>query len=312
MVSEKILKHFGVTERVFLEALKLSPNAQGYISGAISEVLLKEHLEKKGFEVVRIKEKPSGGYRAKSVYGDFYIKKKGDTKNKWLVIESKGLKSNSEFRGGKLDSPQKVFRFLKDRIFNPSKTKGMIYEKGHERYLRKREEWKRKHPKDKFPAFNWNKEFPGPESYQLDGIWRGIDDLKEWVHSLDKSCFTEKSYRAVKGAIAILETHQPSRRVGVKTKIQQAAPLVDDFNIMSVDLFMRTGKHDFVFMNSREISHSPTSPEHLYQNYTIDILVEGKKSNPVIQPPWYSDIETCIRETKPVYGKMDLTQIDDR
>ena len=67
MIDEFIHKHFGVDEKTFLEILKASPSAQGYISGAISEVLLKEYLEAKGFEVIRIKEKPSGGNNAKNL-----------------------------------------------------------------------------------------------------------------------------------------------------------------------------------------------------------------------------------------------------
>ena len=314
MVKDFITKNFGVNEQVFLDALRLSPSAQGYIAGAVSEVLLRDYLKAKGYEVIRIKEKPSGGYKAKNyeARGDFYFRKQGNKDDKWLVIESKGLKSNSEFRGSKLDSPEKVFKFLKGRVFNIAKTKKTIYQKGYATYLKTKKRWKKKNRGKKFSEFSWNKNFPGPESYSLDGIWGSEIDLKRWVSSLDKNDFTEKAYRRVEGAIAILETHQPSKRIGIKTGIDQAAPLVYDFNIMSVDLFLRTGKHEFVFMNSQEISHSPTSPEHLYQNYIIDILVKDKKDRPVIQVPWYSEIEDCIVKTKPVYRKIDRTQVDNR
>lgn len=314
MINEDILKHFGVDERVFLEALKSSPSAQGYISGAISEVLLKEYLEAKGFEVIRIKEKPGGGNNAKNyeARGDFYVRERGSKEDSWLVIESKGLKSNSEFRGGKLDSPEKVFKFLKNRAFNSSKTKETILNKGYQTYLKTKEAWEKKNPGKTFPDFKWRKEYPGADCYNLDGIWKNVEDLKDWAFSLDKKSFTEEAYRSMTGAITILETHQPSKRVGIKTGIDQAAPLVYDFNIMSVDLFLRTGKHKFVFMNSEEISHSPSSPEHLYQNYTIDILIKDKKKNPIIQAPWYNDIEDCISKTKPSRRPIDETQIDNR
>ncbi len=42
---------FKTTLEIFLEALKLSPNAQGYVSGSISELLLKKNLQELGFEV---------------------------------------------------------------------------------------------------------------------------------------------------------------------------------------------------------------------------------------------------------------------
>ena len=47
---EKIKKFvkelFNVNIETFFAAIKLSPNAQGYLSGAISELLLKEELER--------------------------------------------------------------------------------------------------------------------------------------------------------------------------------------------------------------------------------------------------------------------------
>ena len=52
---------FKTTLEIFLEALKLSPNAQGYVSGSITELLLKKKLEEEyNFEVKRIREKWEG------------------------------------------------------------------------------------------------------------------------------------------------------------------------------------------------------------------------------------------------------------
>ena len=52
-----VTKVFKTTLDVFLDALKLSPNAQGYVSGSISELLLKRYLESLEFVVERIREK---------------------------------------------------------------------------------------------------------------------------------------------------------------------------------------------------------------------------------------------------------------
>jgi len=41
---------FKTTVEIFLEALKLSPNAQGYVLGSVTELLLKKQLEELGFE----------------------------------------------------------------------------------------------------------------------------------------------------------------------------------------------------------------------------------------------------------------------
>jgi hypothetical protein len=65
-------------------------------------------------------------------------------------------------------------------------------------------------------------------------------------------------------------------------------------------------------MNSEKISHSPTSPEHLYQNYTIDILVKDKKTKPVFTPPWYNDLEKLIQVSQPTPRPIDESQLDMR
>ena len=46
MLKDFISSTFQVDEIMFLEALQMSPGAQGAIHGAISEILLKEFLEK--------------------------------------------------------------------------------------------------------------------------------------------------------------------------------------------------------------------------------------------------------------------------
>ena len=51
-------KKFGVDEKDFLEVLKISPSAEGYLLGSIEEQLFKKYAEEKGFEVLRIKENP--------------------------------------------------------------------------------------------------------------------------------------------------------------------------------------------------------------------------------------------------------------
>ena len=43
-IDSYINKKFGVEEDVFLKALKMSPSAEGYILGAISEVILENYL----------------------------------------------------------------------------------------------------------------------------------------------------------------------------------------------------------------------------------------------------------------------------
>lgn len=313
-LKDYILKNFGVDENLFQEALTLNPGSKGYILGAISELLLKEYLEKKGFEVVRITEKPKGGNNAKSseARGDFYIRPKGSVEDKWLVVESKGLKSNSEFRGGKLENRIKLYQFLKRLTLVPKNNNELIYNKGYISYSRVKKAWETKNPGKKFPKFKWSKNHPGPISADLKALWSSEKELKEWVDNQPLESFSERAYRNVIGPIAILETHLPDGRISPTTNIVQAMPLIYDFNILTIDLFLRTGKHEFVFVASHNISHSPTSPEHLYQNYIIDILVKGKKEKVIIKPPWYTDIQECILKTNPVPRPIDLSQVDKR
>lgn len=312
--AKSIIAQYGVEPSLFFEALKHSPSAQGYVMGAISEVLLQDYLNKKGFDVLRIKEKPAGGNDAKNeeARGDFYIRKKGDKQDEWLVIECKGLKSNSEFRGSKLDSKEKVFRFVRGRAFPEVDHKVKVYEKGKQTYLKAKQEWESKNEGKVFPPFRWTHEYPGPEACSLTDLWKNEQDLKDWVESQPDASFEEKAYRQLQGPIVILETHKPSKRVCSITNINQAAPLVNDFNILAVDLFLRTGKHIFAFVNSESISHSPSSPSHLYQNYIIDILAKGKKESVVFSPPWYSDILDCIDKTNPAYRTIDSSQLENR
>ena len=313
-LKDFISNQFGVKEDIFLEALTLSPSSQGYIMGAISEILLRNYLHDNGYETKRIKEKPSGGNNAKSseARGDFYIRKKDNPENGWLVIESKGLKSNSEFRGSKLDSKEKLFRFLKPKAFPEVGIKEKIFLKGKITYSRAKDTWEKDNAGKTFPPFNWNADTPGPDACNVRGLWKDEQDLKDWIDSQTDESFAESAYRKLEGPIVILETHQPSNREAPITGIGQAAPLVIDFNIMAVDLFLRTKKHEFVFMNATHISHSPTSPEHLYQNYTIDILVKGKKEELCITSPWYSDLDQCIDETNPSPRELDESQLDNR
>ena len=80
-----VTKTFKTTLEIFLEAIRMSPNAQGYVNGSITELLLKQHLEGLDYEVKRIKEKWEGKKHANH-HGDFYFRKNGT--NAWLDRKS--------------------------------------------------------------------------------------------------------------------------------------------------------------------------------------------------------------------------------
>ncbi|MCH5267714.1 MAG: hypothetical protein J1E62_05145 [Lachnospiraceae bacterium] len=319
-LSNWLQKQFDADSETIIEALKMSPSAQGYIHGALSEILLSRYLRGKGYRVYRIKEKPSGGFDNKKVgyKGDFLIHKPGT--EGYYVVECKGLKTNSEFRQASTDEDDHIKKLTINQAFstlkkyiNPDKNK--IYEKGFEKYRKAKDEWEQEYHgyrSPDFPEFRWSREHPGPNNVDLSGYFKDLEDLRSFIESSDPKRLYETSFRERKGLYLILQTHEPNTREDPETWIQQAAPLVSDFSMMAVDLFQRTGKHEFVFMNPNDISHSPTSPNHLYQNYIIDILVPGRKDKLKITPPWYLDIDKCISDTNPKTVKYDPSQLDYR
>lgn len=315
-INNWLEQQFNVNFETIIRAVQLSHSAQGYIHGAVSELLLIEHLYKNNFEVKRIKEKPSGGFDEKKVgyKGDFLINKKGE--NVFYVIECKGLKTNSEFRYAETDSiheknitRKQAFNFLK-KFININKQK--IYEKGLQKYNNAKNKWEIKNSKKQFPLFRWNKDIPGPDNVDLSKYFKSNKELNDFIKHSDINLLKEEAFRHRCGLYKVLQTHKPSQRIDPITGIKQTAPLISDFSILAVDLFLRTGKHEFVFMNPETISHSPTSPNHLYQNYIIDILIPGIKDNLDIKYPWFDDINKCIELTNPKCVEFDPSQIDYR
>lgn len=316
-INEWLEKQFNVSPEKIVEALKTSPSAQGYIHGALSEVLLVDYLKSMDYEVHRIKEKPAGGFDEKKpgYKGDFLIKKKNG--DKYYVVECKGLKTNSEFRGAETDEDDHVKKLSKDKAFNALKKfinidKESIYQKGLNKYLATKHDWESKNPGKVFPEFKWGRDIPGPDNADLSNYFRNTNELKAFINNADESLLYETAFREKKALYKILQTHEPSDRTDLETGIHQAAPLVSDFSMMAVDLFQRTGKHEFVFMNPDVISHSPTSPNHLYQNYIIDVIVPGVKDEVCISHPWYENIDECINATNPKTVEYDASQIDYR
>jgi hypothetical protein len=310
--TNNIDKIFGVQIDFLQEVLLANPSAMGYLHGAISEELLKTVLIKEGYEVYRIKEKPAGGFdnKTENYKGDFIAKRPED--DKWLVIESKGLKTNSEFRGdNKFAENNRKFIINKiSNIINKNKTD--VYEKGYNSYLKAKEQWESKNPGKSFPSFEWSKEFPGPESVNLSSFFKSKNDVIQYFSKIDDSRLVELAFRNKTAAYYIMETHKPSNRTDKHTGIKQAAPLKTDFSILAVDLFQKLGKHVIVFADPNLLSHSPTSPYHLYQNYVIDILIPGLKDQIQINKPWYLDIKELLKNSTPRRVDFDETQIDNR
>ena len=304
---------FAVDEAKFLEVLQKSPGAEGYILGNLGEELFKEYAESIGYETLRIKEKPKGGNNAKSdeARGDFYIRKKDSLKDEWLVVECKGVKSNAEKRNN-LTKKSSCLSFLNKLSIDRKKHIESIYKSGSLAYEKAKIDWEKKHKKT-FPKFTWNKFNPGPGIPDLSELWKNKKELKNWLDKFNESDFDENAFSDLKSPIRLLQTHMPSSRIDPITEIKKTGPLVTEFNILCVDLFLKTGKHEFVFVNSADLNHQGASPNHLQQNYNIDVLTakDNFKRHNVLKP-WYEELNLCIEEIKPKYRKLDKTQLDER
>jgi hypothetical protein len=304
---------FGIDEQMFLSVLQKSPGAEGYILGNLGEELFKEYADSIGYEALRIKEKPAGGNNAKNedARGDFYIRKKGSTENKWLVVECKGVKSNAEKRSG-LTKISSCLTMLNKHAIQRDKHIKSIYKSGKAAYEKAKTAWENTN-EGTFPNFRWNELNPGPGVPDLTGLWENKEAIKNWLENFDESDFDETAFWSLTAPIRVLQTHMPSSRIDIETNIKSTGPLVSEFNILCVDLFIKTGKHEFVFANSQELNHQGKSPNHLQQNYTIDILTaKDNFHRHNLSKPWYNDLNSCIETTKPEYRKLDKTQLDER
>ena len=226
----------------------MSPAVQGYLIGAITEFLLKKDLESKGYELKRITEKWEGPKLLRH-HGDFYIRKKGS--NKWYVLESKGLKSNTE-KWLKLDNLNSLKRFLK----------------------------------------KWNKN---------SHLWKSDEEIDKWC---------EENFESDLGKlkVKVLMTHFVA---GKSNHREINTSRNDEFDYIAVNLFLRTGKHEFVFARPTDLPPAKNHPNHLQQNYIIDVIVVGKKDEVIIKHPWHRELDEIWDENKePV--KEEEMQVNER
>jgi hypothetical protein len=240
-----------VDEEVLGQALLSSPNARGYIIGAISELLLKAELESKGFLVRRIKEKWEG---PKLHHGDFYISR---DKKRWFVVESKGLKSNSEKWAG--TSSKSYFEKLDASTRESAETL-------------------------------WFKNLPADAKLSI------------------KNEPLQKEFR-------LCQTHMPSGKATNENRVNgrsQASPRFDEFHLLAVDMYSKTGKHEFVFAVSDKLARSKKDNNHLLQNYFITLVLPSSL-RPVepLATPWSTDLATLFTELKDPVKVADM-QIDER
>jgi len=274
---------FKTTIDIFYEALKMSPNAQGYVSGSITELLLKKHLENIGFMVERIREKWEGE-KHPNHHGDFYFKKKND----WFVLESKGVKSNTE-------KWNNLYNYIKLKKFLYTHSEKICWINQEEAIEPQIEKW----IKDNLPKFlnEYNDtlyNFEDVKNYSSNTKKsqkaKDIEKLKDLTREEITAKIDERlDYLMCK--IKVLDTHFVSGKGGLRT---QATPRKEEFNIISIDIFLRYSEHKFLFANPNNLESSAKDENHLKQNYIMGFVFNN--TDLCLTDEWYEDIND-VHET---------------
>lgn len=302
-----VRKTFRTTVRVFLDALKLSPNAQGYVRGSVSELLLKEKLEATGYEVERVREKWEGPKHPHH-HGDFYVRR--GPQASWFVIESKGVKSNSE-KWRKLYNYKQLRSFLFQHsdlipwIDPETDLDGQI------------KEW----IATNLPKFTNTYRQP---IYDYEEVQKYVSGNRP----TDKSRAMEKLRGLGREAIAamiderlaylqrrvsVLETHfVSSARTGGRT---QATPRADEFGLICVDIVLKFPQHEFLYVNPRNLERSSADVNHLQQNYVIGLVFNCPGASPRLchSEDFTNNLEEAFRSLQPEQAvRNEDRQVDRR
>jgi hypothetical protein len=279
---------FKTNLEIFLDALKLSPNAQGYVSGSIAELLLKRKLEEEyGFEVRRIREKWEGK-KHPNHHGDFYFRKSPN--GHWFVMESKGVKSNSE-KWHKLYNYDNLKKFL---VTHADKIAWVDRESDVEPQIA---DWINAH----LPKFQ--NEY-APHLYEYEEIQKYLKNQpkRETEKSKAIRALRAQSREQIGDAIdarlayvmsrvQVLETHFVSGVSGASERTQ-ATPRKDEFNIVSIDIVLRYPDHKFLFANPQHLESSGDDANHLQQNYIMGFVFTDTQGNSTlsITEEWYENL----------------------
>ena len=287
-----IEKVFKTSLEVFFQALKMSPNAQGYVGGSITEILLMKKLKSHGLEIKRIREKWEGK-KHKNHRGDFYFK----YKKNWYVIEVKGIKSNTE-------AWHKLYnkRNLTDFLIKYSSL--LTWIKPGNSIEGQVEKWIRVH----LPFF-YNKysedlySFEEVKRYDIrDKKTRKALSISKLKHKSQDEINTLISERInyIRSKISVLETHFVSGISGGGHR-KQATPRFDEFNLISVDIYLRYPEHYFLFANPNNLPASNQDNNHLKQNYILGFVLTDKQGNPYLSldDEWIQDINTVLKKLDP-------------
>ena len=301
---------FKTNLEIFFEALKMSPNAQGYVSGSITELLLKQKLESEyKMEVKRIREKWEGTKHSNH-HGDFYFRKPAD--GHWYVLESKGVKSNSE-KWHKLYNYNGLRNFLishSDKIHwvNRSEPVDMQIANWIQTRLPK---FQTEYAETLYEYEEVQKYLSGQPRRQTEKA-KAIEFLRTHTREQISSMIRERLLY-VMSEVKVLETHFVSGTSGASQRTQ-ATPRKDEFNIISVDIFLRDNEHRFLFANPNHLDSSGSDPDHLQQNYIMGFIFPNNNTSKLsLTEEWYEDLNEVYETLTPADAVNEHEmQVDNR
>lgn len=302
---------FKTNLEIFLEALRLSPNAQGYVSGSVTELLLKQTIENEyGCEVKRIREKWEGRKHPQH-HGDFYFRLPKSVH--WFVLESKGVKSNSE-KWHKLYNLDKLRGFL---LNHADKISWIDAAQSREEQV---DSWLRVNLPRFYDDFVGNLyDYEEVQKYLQSKPKRETDKSRaiQTLAYLDREtlgAMLEEHLDYVRSKVQVLETHFVSGTSGASERTQ-ATPRKDEFNVISIDIFLRYPEHKFLFANPKHLESSGDDANHLQQNYIMGFVFTGTEGAPVlsITDEWYEDFRDVAEtlQTTDAVQEADM-QVDNR
>ena len=91
--------------------------------------------------------------------------------------------------------------------------------------------------------------------------------------------------------VKVLETHFVSGTGGLSGRTQ-ATPRKDEFNIISIDIFLRFAEHKFLFANPNNLDSSSADANHLQQNYIMGFVFKDNELS--ISEEWQEDFNEVV------------------
>lgn len=270
------------------------PNAQGYVAGSISELLLKQMLESKGFEVRRIREKWGG---TKQHYGDFYIR--APDSPRWFVVEVKGIKSNSE-KWHKLYNYDNLKKFL----YQHAHIIKWLQDLNDQEQIKQIERWieanlPRFLQEYRLPLYEYEeiKSYSSPKNPTGRALVkaRAIEQLRHLSREEVEGRIEER-ITYLHSRFRVLETHFVAS-ISSKAGREIATPRKDEFHLLAVDIFLRYHQHHFLFANPRQLESSSEYPNHLQQNYVLGFVFVDEDGTETlhIDADWSENFEEVFR-----------------